>query len=111
MVSAADGAWEYAGFQTAARLYDSSTSLPGGGVLVVGGVVQAGTSPAVTDSVARYEADGTGAEAPRLAQTRAGHSSLALPDGTVLSVGGFELLPAAGFAPRDTAEILNLGGE
>jgi len=111
VVSAADGAWEYAGFQTAARLYDSSTSLPGGGVLVVGGVVQAGTSPAVTDSVARYEADGTGAEAPRLAQTRAGHSSLALPDGTVLSVGGFELLPAAGFAPRDTAEILNLGGE
>jgi len=111
VVAAADGAVREVGSGSPARLYHSAAPLPDGTVLVLGGLIEGEEDLGVTGASQRFSAEGDPAPGPALALARAGHSSVALPDGTVLTVGGFTLDPERGLRLHDSAEVLNLGGE
>ena len=110
MISAADGATVLGDGQDAPRLYLAAASLGDGTALLTGGVVRGGDTLVATDDTLRVAADASTSPGPRLAQARAGHSSVAMADGTVLVSGGL-VVPSADRLPavRDTVEILNAG--
>src|SRR5260221_13907896 len=77
--------WMGTGEMAAARAGGSGTLLPGGRLLVAGGLSDGGA----TATADRYSPSGGGFLAtPPMQSARANHSATLLPDGRVLVVGG-----------------------
>jgi hypothetical protein len=86
--------------EVGARAAHTSTALPGGGVLVVGGCVVDGCATA-TNTVALVHGR-TVKRVPSMVQARDAHTATLLPDGRLLIVGGFA---GEGEAPTRSAEL------
>jgi hypothetical protein len=71
------------------RALHTATRLPNGDVLVCGGAQGTLTAPSSIDGVELFSASGNGwTTLPNLTSPRSGHVAAALPDGTVVLVGG-----------------------
>ncbi len=89
---------------------DGAAVIGEGWALLSGGLVGGPDTPVATDSTLLVGVDAATEAGPRLAEARAGHASVALPDGTVLVAGGMSL-PSSDRLPevRDSVELLNAG--
>ena len=83
----------------------SATLLPGGRVLVAGGVNGDGRS--IEDAEIFNPSTGTWAPAPPMNRPRSRHTAVLLPNGRVLVAGGVTVTPDGGEAATRTAELFD----
>jgi hypothetical protein len=97
---AGTGSWSPAGQMATARSEHTATFLPGGWVLIIGGVGRDG--PLATAEI--YDPErGAWMSGGRMSTPRYGHTATLLPDGKVLVVGG-----SAGRGPLASVEIFDM---
>jgi hypothetical protein len=100
------GTWQATGAMSLARCWHTAERLADGRVIVLGGTTRAGADPFPTGFTEIFDpATGTWSEGPELATPRFHHRSVALPDGTVVVVGGHD----ADYEPLASVEVLDPG--